>query len=222
MILADTSAWVEYDRATGTAVHRRMVQLIAARESELSVTEPVVMEVLAGARTDQRERDLRRLLFRSGCPASSALTGGSGFVYDVVRLAGVLSEGGHHTELAQQADQVDLGPVLDKSAVGDTVDRYTGHGQLTPSWHDSKKLAYVRAVRGDARDDFVTFGDLVLDDVVEVGEGGAEGGGILLHRFTRGRRDWNRRWIVIEVVAREETLKVGLCTLVDLGKPLAH
>ena len=64
MILADTSAWIEYDRATGTAVHRRMVQLIGSAEQELSVTEPVVMELLAGARTEQREFDLRRLLLR--------------------------------------------------------------------------------------------------------------------------------------------------------------
>src|SRR5215216_5946354 len=63
MILADTSAWVEYDRATGSAVHQRMLQLIAA-EGPLSVTEPVVMEVLAGARSDARELDLRRLLLR--------------------------------------------------------------------------------------------------------------------------------------------------------------
>ena len=63
MILADTSAWVEYDRATGSAVHRRVVELIAS-EGPLSVTEPVIMEVLAGARSDQRELDLRRLLLR--------------------------------------------------------------------------------------------------------------------------------------------------------------
>jgi predicted nucleic acid-binding protein len=63
MILADTSAWVEYDRATGSAVHRRVAELIAA-EGPLSVTEPVIMEVLAGARSDQRELDLRRLLLR--------------------------------------------------------------------------------------------------------------------------------------------------------------
>lgn len=64
MILADTSAWVEYDRATGSAVHRRMVQLIASDEQQLSVTEPVMMEVLAGARNDEHELDLRRLLLR--------------------------------------------------------------------------------------------------------------------------------------------------------------
>ena len=63
MILADTSAWVEYDRATGSAVHRRVAELIAS-DGSLSVTEPVIMEVLAGARNDQRELDLRRLLLR--------------------------------------------------------------------------------------------------------------------------------------------------------------
>jgi len=63
MILADTSAWVEYDRASGSAVHRRLAQLIAT-DGPLSVTEPVIMEVLAGARSDEREFDLRRLLLR--------------------------------------------------------------------------------------------------------------------------------------------------------------
>jgi predicted nucleic acid-binding protein len=33
-------------------------------EGPLAVTEPVIMEVLAGARTDEREADLRRLLSR--------------------------------------------------------------------------------------------------------------------------------------------------------------
>ena len=63
MILADTSAWVEYDRATGSPVDRRLTNLIA-EDGPLAVTDPVVMEVLAGARTDQREGDLRRLLLR--------------------------------------------------------------------------------------------------------------------------------------------------------------
>jgi predicted nucleic acid-binding protein len=63
VILADTSAWVEYDRATGSAAHRRMADLIAT-EGALAVTEPVAMEVLAGARDDRREADLRRLLLR--------------------------------------------------------------------------------------------------------------------------------------------------------------
>lgn len=61
MILADTSAWVEYDRATGSAVDQRLTALIAGG-GPLAVTEPVVMEILAGARDDQREDDLRRFL----------------------------------------------------------------------------------------------------------------------------------------------------------------
>lgn len=64
MILADTSAWVEYDRGTGSAVDQRVSTLIATGDGDLAVTEPVAMEVLAGARSDQREEDLRRLLLR--------------------------------------------------------------------------------------------------------------------------------------------------------------
>lgn len=63
MILADTSAWVEYDRATGSAVDQRLTALIAA-DGPIAVTEPIAMEVLAGARSDQREADLRNLLLR--------------------------------------------------------------------------------------------------------------------------------------------------------------
>jgi predicted nucleic acid-binding protein len=63
VILADTSAWVEYDRATGGAVDQRLTALIAD-QGPLAVTEPVIMEVVAGARTDDRETELRRLLLR--------------------------------------------------------------------------------------------------------------------------------------------------------------
>ncbi len=63
MILADSSAWVEYDRATGSAVDLRLSELIAS-DGPVAVTEPVIMEVLAGARSDARQADLRRLLLR--------------------------------------------------------------------------------------------------------------------------------------------------------------
>jgi hypothetical protein len=63
VILVDTSAWVEYDRATGSSADRRLTDLIAG-DGPVAVTEPVIMEVVAGARTDEREVDLRRLLGR--------------------------------------------------------------------------------------------------------------------------------------------------------------
>jgi predicted nucleic acid-binding protein len=73
VILADTSAWVEYDRATRSPVDERVAELIAA-DGPLMVTEPVVMEVLAGARDDARENDLRRLLLGIGLLPFDATT----------------------------------------------------------------------------------------------------------------------------------------------------
>jgi predicted nucleic acid-binding protein len=70
VILADTSAWVEYDRATNSAVDRRLTDLIQ-RDGPVAVTQPVVMEVLAGARDDLREAELRRLLLRFELLAST-------------------------------------------------------------------------------------------------------------------------------------------------------
>ena len=94
MILADTSAWVEYDRATGSAVDRRVAELIEGA-GELAVTEPVVMEVLAGARDDRRELDLRRLLLRFELlpfdPASDF--DGAVRIYRLCRAAGVTPRG---------------------------------------------------------------------------------------------------------------------------------
>ncbi len=63
MILADTSAWIEYDRATGSPVDLRLTELISTGE-DLAITEPVMMEVLAGARDEDRASELRRLLLR--------------------------------------------------------------------------------------------------------------------------------------------------------------
>jgi len=64
LILVDTSAWVEYDRATGSAVDRRLTGLING-DGPVAYTEPRADgEVLAGARTDARTSDLRRLLLR--------------------------------------------------------------------------------------------------------------------------------------------------------------
>jgi predicted nucleic acid-binding protein len=61
VILVDSSAWIEFDRRTGTATDRLLRRLIE-NDAELAVTQPVVMEVLAGARTPVDERDLRRML----------------------------------------------------------------------------------------------------------------------------------------------------------------
>jgi predicted nucleic acid-binding protein len=94
VILADTSAWVEYDRATGSAADRRLTDLIAT-DGPLIVTEPVLMEVLAGARTDAREEDLRRLLLRFGFVSFDAVTDfeAAARIYRRCRQAGVTPRG---------------------------------------------------------------------------------------------------------------------------------
>jgi predicted nucleic acid-binding protein len=94
VILADTSAWVEYDRATGSPAHHRLTRLIET-EGPLAVTEPVIMEILAGARNEQRESDLRRLLGRFDLLSFDAVTDFDGAVriYRRCRTAGVTPRG---------------------------------------------------------------------------------------------------------------------------------
>jgi predicted nucleic acid-binding protein len=94
VILADTSAWVEYDRATGSAVDRRVAELID-RAGPLAVTEPVLMEVLAGARDQLREDDLRRLLLRFELLSFDAVSDFDGAVaiYRRCRAAGITPRG---------------------------------------------------------------------------------------------------------------------------------
>lgn len=96
MILADTSAWVEYDRATGSAIDRRLAELIGESATDpLAVTEPVIMEVLAGARTDEREVDLRRLLLRLELRAVDPVTDfdAAARIYRRCRKVGVTPRG---------------------------------------------------------------------------------------------------------------------------------
>lgn len=62
-MLVDTSAWIEFLRATGSSAN------VAVRDAlrdgrRLVVCEPVQMEVLAGARSEQHVAELRGLLAR--------------------------------------------------------------------------------------------------------------------------------------------------------------
>src|ERR1700694_3675782 len=59
--MVDTSAWVEFLRGTGSPVGIQLRGLLTDR-APLATTEPIVMEVLAGARGDKHLRPLRRLV----------------------------------------------------------------------------------------------------------------------------------------------------------------
>lgn len=94
MILVDTSAWVEFDRATGSVVDRRLTALIAA-EDPVAVTDPVVMEVVAGARDARREAQLRRLMQRFPLLRFDPVVDfdGAARIYRTCRSAGVTPRG---------------------------------------------------------------------------------------------------------------------------------
>ena len=94
MILVDTSAWVEYDRQTGSGVDRRLAELIDA-QGAIAVTEPILMEMLAGARSPEMTRKLERLLTSFNWIPSDAQTDfeAAAKVYRDCRAGGVTPRG---------------------------------------------------------------------------------------------------------------------------------
>lgn len=61
VVLVDTSAWIEFSRRTGSDVNLKLRALIDS-EALVASTEPVNMELLAGARSDQLRRQIRKML----------------------------------------------------------------------------------------------------------------------------------------------------------------
>jgi predicted nucleic acid-binding protein len=121
VILADTSAWVEFDRATGSKIDERLTALIRDG-GPLAVTEPVIMEVMAGARSDDRESELRRLLLRFDLLRFDALADfdAAARIYRTCRRAGITPRGmvdcliasvAHRHGASLLAADVDLGRV---------------------------------------------------------------------------------------------------------------
>lgn len=64
-MIPDSSAWIEYFRRTGSAVHQRLAQALEAREP-IAVTEVVIAEVLAGATEPRARSMLRKTLLNFG------------------------------------------------------------------------------------------------------------------------------------------------------------
>ncbi|MEV5414465.1 PIN domain nuclease [Thermopolyspora sp. NPDC052614] len=60
MYLIDSSAWIEFLHKTGSPVNARLRQLIADQEP-VATTEPVTMEILAGARDQGQLLKLERM-----------------------------------------------------------------------------------------------------------------------------------------------------------------
>lgn len=90
MIVVETSAWIEFFRATGSAADRTIARLIEEGEESIALTEVVVLELLVGVAPGRAlERLRRRLLAFTVLP----LEGLSGYeaaatLYHACRQAG--------------------------------------------------------------------------------------------------------------------------------------
>jgi hypothetical protein len=69
MILVDTSAWIEYLRATGSPAAVEVRRLLSDRAAEVAMCEPIAMEILSGAVDDARHAKLEQLV--NGLPSLS-------------------------------------------------------------------------------------------------------------------------------------------------------
>jgi predicted nucleic acid-binding protein len=67
VILIDTSAWIEYFRATGSSAAVEVRRLLAEETDQVAMCEPVAMEILSGAVDDVAHAKLERLV--NGLPS---------------------------------------------------------------------------------------------------------------------------------------------------------
>ena len=87
MILIDTSAWVEFLRATMTPADIAVQEALAG---DVATCDPVRMELLAGALSDQELSSLRSLLSRAAhLPTASSDYEEAALLYRRARAAGV-------------------------------------------------------------------------------------------------------------------------------------
>jgi predicted nucleic acid-binding protein len=67
VILIDTSAWIEYFRATGSAAAVEVRRLLSEEADQAAMCEPVAMEILSGVSDDSTHAKLERLV--NGLPS---------------------------------------------------------------------------------------------------------------------------------------------------------
>ena len=126
MLLADTSAWVEFLKGTGSAEAKRMRAAIAERD--VVVIDPILLEVMAGARRDDVARTQRLLEAQHLEPLAPRLDWLDGAtIYRSLRQRGVTVRSPVDALIAAVAIRLDL-PVLHRDRDFGAI---AGH---TPLW----------------------------------------------------------------------------------------
>lgn len=122
MIMVDTSAWIEFLRGTDSPVCTRVSSLL---NKNLAVSDPIRMEVLAGARHDEHLNQLRRLLARCthvhAIPADYEL---AGVLYRCCRANGETVRKLIDCLIAAISIRQNL-PLLHQDSDFDVLERYT-------------------------------------------------------------------------------------------------
>lgn len=86
MIVIDTSAWIEFLRDTNSPVCNAVDDLL---EADIAITDPISMEVLAGARDERQLSQLRGLLSRATVlPTTAASYDHAAALYRICRSRG--------------------------------------------------------------------------------------------------------------------------------------
>ena len=125
VLLADTSAWIEFLKGTGSAEAGRMRTAIAERE--VVVIDPILLEVMAGARHDDATRTQRLLEAQQLEPLAPRLDWLDGAtIYRELRQRGVTVRSPVDALIAAVAIRLDV-PVLHRDRDFEAI---AGHTRL--------------------------------------------------------------------------------------------
>ncbi len=126
MILPDTSVWVEFLRRTETPADVKLTSMIGGGE-QVAVTEPIFMELLAGARTADETADLGSRLGTFELIPVRGLEDyeAAASIYRVCRSSGATIRNLIDCLIAAVAIREDV-PILHDDADYDVIARYTG------------------------------------------------------------------------------------------------
>lgn len=122
MILADTSAWIEFLRDTGSRACIRVDALLAGG---IATCDPIRMELLAGARNERHLHELRRLVARAAViPIRPVDFEQAALLYRQCRSSGETVRSLVDCLIGALAIRVDV-PVLHHDADFEVLARYT-------------------------------------------------------------------------------------------------
>lgn len=130
VLLADTSAWIDYLRGTGSAVALTLRQAIVDRD--VVVTDPVLLEVMAGARRGAVDRTRRLLEAQHHEPAAPMVDWiDAATIYRELRWRGVTVRSHVDTLIAAIAIRLDI-PVLHCDRDYPAISRHTALRAVEP------------------------------------------------------------------------------------------